>query len=369
MITKGFSKLYLVICLYLLVYSLSSCSGALKAKKLEYAISQGVVDVQLSPTANDQVTFHYTGCSGFLIEYRDQAILHDPFFSYVGPLFTLNTRVLVVDTAQVQSFFQSQFPTGRDEQGKIKMLLVSHTHYDHMLDVPYIYQHLLDKDTVRIYGSADMRKVMTYNADTPPDSSFLTNIIVVEDDLSQMNKVGRRYKSRNGKIQILPIYTEHAPHFYGLHFFKGEIGKNPKRAYQWKEGANVAYLVDFLADDGTILFRTYLTAAAANEPAGFVPPSVLAEHPIDVAVLCVASYAYVKDYPIEHLQNLNPRHLILSHWENFFQAREKLAKRPMLVPFTNVKAFLKRVDANTKKLPYTPAWTMPDLGTAIRIRF
>lgn len=351
----------------LLIFSLSSCTGLLKAKKINEAISYGKVEINLNEHPSDYITFHYTGCSGFLIKYGNQAVLHDPFFSNIGPLFTLNTKTIESDTARIQAFFRSQFPSGKDQKGFIKTLLVSHTHYDHMLDVPYIYNHVLNKDSLLVLGSNDMIKVMKYR--TGDNNTSFNHIISVEDQLTDLNTIGKSYYSFDKKIRILPIRTEHAPHFYGMHFYKGHIKKNPKRAPQWKEGTNIAYLIDFLADDGRINFRTYICSAAANTPKGFVPPSVLAQHPVDLAILCVASYAYVKDYPFQHLENLNPKHIILSHWENFFQSKTKLDQNPMIVPFTNVKAFLKRVDEASKGLSYSPKWTMPNPGAEITFGF
>jgi len=88
----------------------------------------------------------------------------------------------------------------------------------------------------------------------------------------------------------------------------------PRTAYGWKEGRTRAFLIDFLGPDGSVRLRLYYQDAASNPSTGFPPPfeSTLAE-PVDVAILCVASFDEVDDYPEDIVRQLRPQTVILDH--------------------------------------------------------
>ena len=365
---------YSIICLLLTLWGLCACTGIHKATRLGDTIQYGTVGVSLNQPARDSIMLHYMGCSGFLIRKGDQAILHDPFFSNTGPLLTSPFQTISSDTSSIIAFFQSIFPAGTDTQGLIKLLLISHTHYDHMMDAPFIYHNILNQDTLLMLGNKSMTRIMQLShQDGHGDTGASGHIVSTQDHLTQADSVGQSYSSRNGKIRILPIATEHAPHFFCIHLFKGEVKTRktslPKKVCQWKEGVNIAYLIDFLDPLGEVEFRLHISGAAASPPGGFVPKSVLDAHPIDLAIICVASQGYVKNYPEGLLQHLRPRHLLLSHWENFFRPVSQLKTQARVVPLTNVKRFLKKVTKVTSAFRDSLGWTMPNPGTTIVIRF
>lgn len=351
----------------LLAYLLSACTGVLQGKRLAEAISNDQVNVALRKTTSDSISLSYTGCSGFFIEYQNQVVIHDPFFSNVGPLVPLAFKKIHPDTTAIDVFFERYFLNRKDLAGDAKLLLVSHTHYDHMLDVPYIYNELLNQDSVMMYGSNDMMKIMeSQRKEGVPLSAQVISVEVAVEDRQLSSEW---YYSINKQIRVLPIYTDHAPHFYGLHFYTGSPRKNPKKAAHWKEGTNISYFIDFLDESGEINFRIYINSSATDESEYIIPHDVLAERPVDLAILCAASFAYVDAYPSALLKSLNPQHIIVSHWENFFQKREKLMEKPMIVPFTNLRKFLANVDKTTQQLGQQPTWTLPALEVEVIIRF
>ena len=359
---------YFIFCSFMVAISILACKGVKKAQKLGEAISYKQADVILSQQAKDSIVIHYLGCSGFLIQNDNQSILHDPFFSNIS-LFSVPFQPICHDTTRIKSFFRSHFSNERDNEGMIKLLLISHTHYDHMIDAPYIYQNHLNKDSVKVIGSNSMLRVMEFSQEEFKNSFNIDHIISVEDYLTDQNTIDSSFLSFNKKIRILPISIEHAPHFHGVHLFKGEIKKKPKKACQLKEGKNIAYLIEFLDDKEKTNFRIYIGGAAASAPAGFLPPSFVEANPIDLAILCAASHGYVKNYPEGLLKNLNPKHIIISHWENFFQPNEVLESHAMVVPLTNVRKFIDKVNDTASELEYSSSWTMPNINTKIVIRF
>jgi hypothetical protein len=219
---------------------------------------------------------------------------------------------------------------------------------------------------VIVYGNDDVLKVMEYSKEKAKLNDG--QIISIEEKLTSSADLPTYY-SRDRRIRVLPIPTPHAPHYHSIHLYQGHIKQEPSKAGDWKEGTNFSFLIDFLGEKGEIKFRIYINSAAAGIPERFVPPENLAEYPVDVAILCVASFSYVDDYPDYFLKTLQPRHIMLSHWENFFQKREKLQEKPMSVPFTNMKKFLDRLNVLTQTLPSSPEWTLPNLDTEVMIYF
>ena len=68
------------------------------------------------------------------------------------------------------------------------------------------------------------------------------------------------------------------------------------------------------------------------------------EKKVDVLLLCVASFSQVKNYPEGIVNFIQPKYIIGNHWENFFKPQQKLLKKPAVVPGTNAKKFIKRLE-------------------------
>src|SRR5262249_22978364 len=157
---------------------------------------------------------------------------------------------------------------------------------------------------------------------------------------------------------FMAVRPEHAPHFLGLKMFGGSGGEDqsrlPRLAYGWKEGQTFAVLIYFLGADGTPQLRLHYHDAASKPPAGFVPPPEAAvAQPVDVAILCVASFGEVDDYPEAIVRQLRPHTVVLGHWESFFRSPD----RPLqAVPLTDTKAFALRL---TDVLPEGARWYTP----------
>ena len=84
-------------------------------------------------------------------------------------------------------------------------------------------------------------------------------------------------------------------------------------------------------------------------------------NPLVVALLCVASFDQVPRYPEGLIEALQPRHVVLAHWENFFS--RKLP--PRTAPFLDTRSFSVRLSA---ALPPGAGWHTPIPGKAL-VRF
>lgn len=345
---------------------LSGCKGFQKGKQLQNIISRGAVSVPISVHPTDSVRFFYSGCAGFFIQKGPDAVLNDPFLSNNGPMASLPFRRLLPDSARLLAYTQQILGSPTDKTGVIKLLTATHTHYDHVYDVPALYHQNLNQDSLLLVGSKSFRHLM--KASERIYEKPVGKILAVDSLVSSADTLKNWLYSTNSRLRILPIRSSHAPHFYGVKLYGGSIRPNPRRfpecADDFKEGLSLSYLIDFLDANGHPDFRIYVQGAASQAPLG-LPPSLPDHKAVDVAIVCVASYQYVRNHPEALLKSLKPRFVILSHWENFFQPGNLLENRAAVVPLTNVRKFLRRFAHHHER----NTWVMPQSGTWINVRF
>jgi hypothetical protein len=113
-----------------------------------------------------------------------------------------------------------------------------------------------------------------------------------------------------------------------IHFGEGCVEGQPKAppdaAGEWKEGATLAYLIDFLdPDSGEIVFRVYTQDAPTDAPIGHPPAEILEEKRVDLALLNIGSWENVEDHPTAIIAAIEPRYVIGGHWEDFFRPQDE----------------------------------------------
>ncbi|OJJ14507.1 hypothetical protein BKI52_42780 [marine bacterium AO1-C] len=349
----------------------NACSGIRKGKRLEKYLTQDVDTIHLNTpsksTNKSALELHFIGAGGMLIRKNQQAVLVDPFFSNPGPLLSNLFKKATPDTNTVQHYFKRVFGQAQDQKGVIKALLVSHAHYDHLMDVPLLWhQKLLNQTTINFIGSPTVGHYLR-GANIPAGQ-----IESVEKSVAtNLQKVGKRYEMGKPKIRVYPIVNAHAPHtrFFGIpiKFYKGKAKQDkwPTKLGGFKEGQTYSFLIDFLDEDEKITARIFVQTSSSNPPNGFIPAKLKAEHPIDIAVLGVASYKYVKKYPAELIKHLQPHHVVMVHWENFFCCLNRLKEKPRAVPFNNIRRFVKKVDLLMNELGHKGQWTLPQVDTKL----
>ena len=354
------------------LFILLGCNGVQRAKKIAPQIIKGQHEVFITGEQRNHIDFHYIGCGGFLLKKEETAILVDPYFSNIGPLFLLPFKKLKPDTALINAFFEYNFQAKKDAEGKIKMLLVGHSHYDHIADVPRIYHHNINQDSTQIMGSTTTLNLL-HGAKINNEIRAQTILDITEIARQQ----GYDYQwiyANNRKVRTLPILTDHAPHLMGLKLISSKsvnkkYEKFPRKARKLPEGLNFNFLIDFLDEKENIDFRIFSHATAASTAGvGFPPKELIDEKPVDVLLICVASYNQAKDYPYKLINLIQPKHIILTHWENFFRPIRKLKKKPATVPATDVVEFVREIEEYVKKAPYKTGFSLPNPDTKISIR-
>ena len=318
----------------------------------------------------NELQITYLGCGGFNIERGGKSILIDPYFSN-QPLFPnlffskLGFRTIQSNTTTINNELNQFY-----QQHKASSIWVSHSHYDHLLDVPYIYEQYTSQGDSVIFCSQSGANLLS-----SVNSINTNNTVALDENLTTYEKLGKQYYTADRTIRVTPIASAHAPHlFWNIKFYEGQGKSHEKyktstsksRSDWWKEGIPLSFLFDFLDNNGIIEFRIFLQTSAANATKGFFPKSLLKQHAVNLAMFGAASFSYVNDYPEPLLEYLKPERLIICHWEDFFVKYNRKKKKK--VRFTNIKKYIYNVnEVYPWKVNGVEKFILPKPGTIIKV--
>jgi hypothetical protein len=163
-------------------------------------------------------------------------------------------------------------------------------------------------------------------------------------------------------LDYMAIRATHAPQALGIVAYDGTVSKPrttpPTKAKHFKLGIPHAFLFRLAA--GTRSYTVFVMTSASDWDWGSPP---LPEVPVDVAILCVASWANADDYPTKLLQHLQARHVVLAHFDNFFQTD---GEDPTVVPRGNLDGFL-RASQKAIDYPGLERIVVPNVGSVLHI--
>lgn len=308
------------------------------------------------PAYPTEVQIKYLGAGGVVLKRGADVLLTAPFFS--------NPSIPRVAFGEIRSLpEQADRFLGAPGNGVAgaTAILVGHAHYDHLMDVPYIKKKYLPK--AKVYGSETMKNTLA------ADRALWDDVVSVEKGAGTVEQRGKWWYP-SPRLRFMALKSEHAPIVAHLKFFEGTYGEPlaelPTRAYRWREGQTLAYLVDFLSADGkTVEFRIHYQDAASNAPLGFPPPF---EQPqdqrrVDLAIVCMPGFDQVEKYPEAIIERLKPRFVVIIHWENFFDLLPDDPRDLRIVPSVNAERFLARLQA---VLPKDALFRLPSPGAWMR---
>ncbi|PKH09586.1 MBL fold metallo-hydrolase [Moritella sp. Urea-trap-13] len=286
-----------------------------------------------------QLNIQYLGVGGYLFQYGEDSIMTAP--SFTNP--SLMNVTLPLSIAADHDLIDKLLPLPAKQA---EFILVGHAHYDHLLDVPYIMQQHMPTTTV--VGSTTMESIVTAVIDDK-------RVLDITDYAAVGKQPGRWLYNDNNTIRMMPIKSDHAPHFMGIKVMSGKytepLTELPSTAYGWKEGQTYAYVIDFLDAQQQSIYRIHYQDAASNSPDGLMP--VMADtKAVDMAILCVAAFHQVDDYPEAILQQTKPSMIVMGHWEDFFgnnsfdnNSFNNHSQALKGVRMTNIDDFIQRVEA------------------------
>ena len=309
------------------------------------------------------------GVQGFVLSYRGESVMTAPLFTRQSTVEIGLNLPITADTAAID--------TGLADVriSDIRAVITGHAHYDHLLDVVHV---LALAPSAIFYGNRSAAHIFAAYA---PDRDVSctgaphlppivrTQVVALDDPLASHVDYtncpdqlppgapmdGSWVMVPGSHIRLMPVCTTHPAQIGPIHFGPGGVDTDlcdpPAPAAGWLEGQTLSYVIDFLGDDGRPAFRVYYQDAPATRPIGEVPPSILADHRVDLAILCVGSNDAVMNQPTDIIANVDPRFVFSGHWEDFFRPLD----RPIMpLPLLNVTQYVMRAETALPAPPDAP---------------
>ena len=328
------------------------CAPALRSGDFD----RGQVALALTATGvAAPVALTYLGVGGWLIETPQTRVLTAPLFSNPS-LWASGLGTIEADTVAIADGLRR---FGAPDVSDVTAILSGHAHYDHLMDVPWLAARLAPRARI-LANTTALRTIKPLAARWGIDASRMVDVSADAADIEG----GGRWIPLGPDLRVLPLLSDHGPHFAGMTLYDGERSRDlpepPRAADEWLEGETLAFVFEVLDPQGRSVLRIYYQDAVAREPFGFVPSRM---DTVDVALIVPATYAEVAWQPEAILENTRARHVILGHWENFFEAP---SADPAPVPFTRLPDFVARLrralDGDDGR------WSLPVPGTRFEIR-
>ena len=296
---------------------------------------------QGDPTTNGSgLRVDFYGVTCFRLQWHDTAVLVDPFWTYL-PLLQVGFGKTPSDPNQVDPYLA--------QMKDVQSVLVGHSHYDHVLDLPYVAPHLKPNTTV----FCNQTLVHTL---APMDLPLRWQPMNTHSATPQ--RTGAWFSANDGKVRIMAIASGHPNNYAFFHMWPRKIQKDrttpPTRAGHFQEGITLAFLVDFLNPDGeTIAHRVYVQTSSRGHPDGFFPARVLDERGVDVALLGMDCANIEASGAPSIIDFIEPKTVLFCHWENFF--RDK-SKPPREIVKVNLHPLKRHFESDPRFDYRFPAW-------------
>ena len=299
-----------------------------------------------TPAPAAPLEIHGLGIQGFWLQWGDEAVLTAPLYTRQSALDVTISAPITRDDAAIDGGLAGE------PLSELRAVVSGHAHYDHFIDVP----HILDvAPNARAYTNLTGRHILaalsldragcTSPAATPTIDR--SRVIAMDDALASHvdytncpdqappgAPLDGTWLEVSAHVRLKAFCSMHPAQVGPYHFGAGAIDQDqcdlPAAASGWLEGQTLAFVIDFLDNTGTPVYRVFYQDAPTNAPVGHVPDAVLAEKRVDVAILCVGSSDAVDDQPGSILANLDPRFALSGHWEDFFQPVGSTAPIPLL---------------------------------------
>lgn len=291
------------------------------------------------PVRQGQLLIRYLRAGGVYFEWQGQALMTAPFASNY-PLVASRklTRYRVRDQQRrrgdpFRTLFDQRiapnraaidFVLGHEMRlEEVRALLVGHSHYDHLGDVPDLMTRKLPAAT--LYANQSAKYMLA-------GEPLLKGRVVALSENSGWVAVSAG--EATNYIRFRPILSGHAPNLHLLgQTFSWATGvverpwSSPLAGHELDElkaGTTYAFLIDFLdpRDPERIAFRVHYQDAASTPPQGYVNRPLLAERGIDLEVVSMPGRETLPPspdrYPEGVLSHHRARHALVIHYESFF---------------------------------------------------
>lgn len=281
---------------------------------------------------------HFFSVCCALLRWKGGSLLLDPFFTHL-PL----RQVAFGRTREDPAALGDRAPLFADTRA----VLVGHAHYDHAMGLPLVDPHL-GPDAVTL-GSRTL-------AHTFAASGLRHPIVALNDHLARPGQPARWWAHPSGALRVMPLLAGHPPQYLFFHLWRRQLradrDRPPTRANHYQEGVTLAFLVDLL-HEGEVRARVYVCSSSADPPSGFPDAAVIAERPVDLALVSMDTANREAAHGDSVLGLLGARTVVFTHYEDFFRPKTQAPREIVKVDLERSRAyFAARSDADY----VFPAW-------------
>jgi L-ascorbate metabolism protein UlaG (beta-lactamase superfamily) len=319
----------------------SSCSGPLLVSDGNIlAITRSQCLASGHATADPSaLQIRWLGTACYLVRWGDVVLMTDPFFTHQS-LERVAFGSICSNPAVVER--------KTHDLARPQAIFVGHSHYDHLLDLAESVRQRAWND-VPIFGSQSVRNLLCGYGESLAGQC-------------REPATDGHWCSVGPGLEYKAFLTEHAPQVDGILLYAGRVERPltrpPARAREFKVGETYAYV--FRLSRGDQQFTLYFAGAVATAPAGFPDESV---QTVDLAILCVPGWRNAKEYPQGIIRRLRPRHILLAHYDDFFQTD---GRRTREVPTADLVAFI-RVVQDAADYPEFESILVPGVNAVVQV--
>ena len=289
--------------------------------------SQLVVSDSAVPS-RDGVRVTYLGTNGYQFEFKGHALLVDPYFSRADLLSVALGSRIQPNASRINDGLRHLAP-------EADAVLVTHGHFDHLLDVPAV----MAKTRARLIASAS-------SVDLAKRAGASSGDVVKPGDVRRIGSWKIRVLSATHDRLFGKVPFDRPPSQAGLAADAAAKAGPPQRPADWICGEPLAFLIEVNGQ------RIYIDSGGTSTQ---LPPN----ERVDLAILGVAlpdSRARLH----AALERLHPRYLLPSHQDDFFRPLNAGFQFGQLTDFP----FVQRESAQQNRtrlilLDYFRPWTLP----------
>ncbi|MCD4744605.1 MAG: MBL fold metallo-hydrolase [Desulfobacteraceae bacterium] len=276
------------------------------------------------------IKVRWTGAAGLEFITDQDVFLIDPYLSRLGKFQMFFQRVSA-NTDVIEEYLENlpSKPSG---------IVISHTHADHALDIPFIAQN----SKCQIVGSKSLDSLLKMHG-------LLNRVIVCESDN------GHEPIELGDNVSVVMIPSVHGKAIFGRVPFPGEIDPNetlPMKASGYRHGA--VFISKIKIDDITFM---HLGSADYIE-------SQLDGHTCDVLFICVPDWKKKSGYTSRLIDIVQPEVIVLFHFDDFSRVISKTGRTPIL-PFQDISGFIGEIKKHTPKVKIILPEINTDLGNEL----